>query len=856
MQESSLPFFQPRARRIEECPAAWGVRVLLGFALAICATKTNATTDKYRLSWRDDPATTMVVAWNQVDGTNPAVRYDTVDHGADVGAYAFTRAPDRAVNFREMNNRFARLSGLAPDTVYYFVIADSDSTSPRFWFRTAPAVPQPFTYIAGGDSRTNAVPRRNGNRMVARLRPLFVAFCGDYTEDDTDAEWLEWMEDWQLTTSADGRMYPILAAQGNHEFTAATVVNLFDVPSGEAYYALGIGGSLFRINVLNTETVIGGSQAAWLDADLAAHAGTTWLTAMYHRPIRPHTASKAEGVQQYVEWAPIIFDRGVDLVTEGDSHMVKRTYPIEPSTGPSSDEGYVRNDAAGTVFAGEGSWGAPLTPNDDDKTWTMASGSFNQLKWIRVTPANLSFRSVRIDNAESVGEVDDADPWYPPANTDLWRPPTGDTVTLPFVASANLSPQCDAGADMIAIPAEPVILDGRVTDDGATPGVSTAWSVVSGPGEVLIDDPAAIDTVADFGAFGEFVLRLTADDGEITAFDDVVVTVTAEGGTFVTESVVSASADDAEESAVGAVNLVSTDLEMVEEVTTQTVGIRFVANVPRGATILDAYIQFTADEKDNTATNLVLRGQAADDAPPFQTIAGDITARPLTAASVAWNPPGWHHKDGAGPAQRTPGLSPLIGEIVARPGWQSSNGLAVIISGSGKRVADSYDGSAAGAPLLHVEYEVTVPAWNLWNFAHFTPAERADPGVSGFSANPDGDILINLFEYAFDRDPKAAEGQLIMPILAESGGEDFPAIVYPRRKGGSGVSGVDYRFENVGYRVEVSTDLAGWSTGAGFVEEVGVTDDGNGVTETVTVRSETPLSAETRQWLRLVLTLD
>jgi hypothetical protein len=36
--------------------------------------------------------------------------------------------------------------------------------------------------------------------------------------------------------------------------------------------------------------------------------------------------------------------------------------------------------------------------------------------------------------------------------------------------------------------------------------------------------------------------------------------------------------------------------------------------------------------------------------------------------------------------------------------WAEGNGLVVILSGSGKRVAEAYDGSPAGAPLLHVEF--------------------------------------------------------------------------------------------------------------------------------------------------------
>jgi hypothetical protein len=47
----------------------------------------------------------------------------------------------------------------------------------------------------------------------------------------------------------------------------------------------------------------------------------------------------------------------------------------------------------------------------------------------------------------------------------------------------------------------------------------------------------------------------------------------------------------------------------------------------------------------------------------------------------------------------------VIQEIVDRTGWSSGNSLVVIITGSGNRIAESFDGdSGAAAPLLQVAY--------------------------------------------------------------------------------------------------------------------------------------------------------
>jgi hypothetical protein len=56
--------------------------------------------------------------------------------------------------------------------------------------------------------------------------------------------------------------------------------------------------------------------------------------------------------------------------------------------------------------------------------------------------------------------------------------------------------------------------------------------------------------------------------------------------------------------------------------------------------------------------------------------------------------------------QRTPNLAAVIQEIVNQPGWARGNPLALIITGTGKRVAEAYEGGATKAPRLYIEYTV------------------------------------------------------------------------------------------------------------------------------------------------------
>jgi len=170
---------------------------------------------------------------------------------------------------------------------------------------------------------------------------------------------------------------------------------------------------------------------------------------------------------------------------------------------------------------------------------------------------------------------------------------------------------------------------------------------------------------------------------------------------------VAAGSDDAEERSGGRVNLTSSDLELVYDKSDQTVGMRFNGiDIPNEATISAASIQFQVDETTSPdGTSLIIQGEAADDPPTFSNSTGNISSRARTTAAVPWSPPPpWTTKGVAGPDQRTPDLASIIQEIVNRGGWTSGNSLVIIITGTGERVAESYNGDQNGAPLLHVEY--------------------------------------------------------------------------------------------------------------------------------------------------------
>ncbi|MDQ3073779.1 MAG: hypothetical protein M3Q97_11010, partial [Bacteroidota bacterium] len=182
-------------------------------------------------------------------------------------------------------------------------------------------------------------------------------------------------------------------------------------------------------------------------------------------------------------------------------------------------------------------------------------------------------------------------------------------------------------------------------------------------------------------------------------------------------AVIAAGLDDMEEYvANGNVDWNSSDLELINESGgDQKVGLRFTnMNIPQGAIILKSYLQFTADNTHSGSTTLRIYGEASDNAAQFQNAQFSVSSRTKTTQNISWTVSPWSKIQEQDTAQRSPDLSSILQAIVNRPGWSNSSALGILIEGSGKREAESYEGatstnaghSPTQAPTLVIEYIV------------------------------------------------------------------------------------------------------------------------------------------------------
>lgn len=433
------------------------VQLILAAILTLVTAyqEAKAETFQYCLSFRDDPSTSIVVGWSGAEGT---VHYGTTDEGTNHTAYPLSHGVDRIGNAHGHNRKFARLTGLTPNTMYYFVIYDNDGdVSDRFKFRTLSDDPNdPVSYITGGDSRDgfkafgvyvencpsgNCLDkRREGNELVAKIKPDFVSFNGDYVMNqitsNTFNEWTQWFEDWQLTISTDGRMYGTMHTQGNHEDNN-DMYEMFDVPQ-EEYYVLDIHGGLIRKYFLNSElnACSDANQLNWLINDFETHttggtADPTWKFVQYHIPTLAMGNGYGLVADQMSCWVNLFQQFDVRLVSESHTHITKWTYPCIANSGGTD---FVLDDD-GIVYIGEGQWGAPHRNLDftgaNQKPYVKDQGVFDNFFFIQVNKDSTVIRSVMFENVGQVSEsTDDNLGADLPNGVTLWTPSNGDHITI------------------------------------------------------------------------------------------------------------------------------------------------------------------------------------------------------------------------------------------------------------------------------------------------------------------------------------------------------------------------------------------------------------------------------------------
>ena len=151
--------------------------------------------------------------------------------------------------------------------------------------------------------------------------------------------------------------------------------------------------------------------------------------------------------------------------------------------------------------------------------------------------------------------------------------------------------------------------------------------------------------------------------------------------------------------------------------------------------------------------------------------------------------------------------------------------------------------------VTYAEAAAPLAAWRFVNFG----GDATNEAVAGNEANPEGDDLSNLQEYAFNTDPLASNTtRSVTAALVTTNSQQYLAVTFPLVTAASDIT----------YRVDASADLQTWLAGCtcSGTNRLTTTEHttelshvGAGL-ETITVFDKTPLSAASRRFLRLRIT--
>ncbi|MEP6724501.1 MAG: metallophosphoesterase family protein, partial [Bacteroidota bacterium] len=316
------------------------------------------STDAVSIRWSTTIANTSRVLWGNSESTVTSA----ISNGANLIDH-------------EM-----RITGLSPDTKYYYAIGSATSIlkgSYRNYFTTAPLANTKRAIRIGvfGDPGTGTSSQKGSRDSYIKIKngynnsELAIMLGDNAYNAGTEAEHNTGFFDIYNNNLFDN--HALFSVPGNHEYandgTRAVDHNIpyysiFSVPTAaesgglasgtEHYYSFNYGNIHFVM--LDTygvdagkhlyDDTTAGQQALWLKADLTANAGThKWTIVCMHHP--PYTNGShrtdntaGEGDLQLIRQriVPILERFGVDVVLAGHSHVYERSFLVKDHTGLSS----------------------------------------------------------------------------------------------------------------------------------------------------------------------------------------------------------------------------------------------------------------------------------------------------------------------------------------------------------------------------------------------------------------------------------------------------------------------------------------------------------------------------------------
>ncbi|MBL0336269.1 MAG: metallophosphoesterase family protein [Chitinophagaceae bacterium] len=315
--------------------------------------------------------TAITIRWRTSTSQNSKVEMGTV-----LGSY-----PIVVTDPTSTTEHIVRVTGLSPDTKYYYIIGNSSikcPPDPDKFFTTAPpaSTTRVIRVAAFGDCGRGNIAYQDQNLANYRnylatnsidAADAWILLGDNAYNSGTDAEFTSnFFGIYGSSLLKNHKLYP---APGNHDYGNAAgnktsrmmpYYNSFSVPQlGECggvasnrpnYYSFDIGNIHFlsldswgiETDDSNKDMGSAGNSIlkTWIDNDLAANTGK-WIIAYWHHPPYTkgsHDSDNGGGADPELplirtNFIPYLEARGVDMIVCGHSHCYERSYLIHNYTG-------------------------------------------------------------------------------------------------------------------------------------------------------------------------------------------------------------------------------------------------------------------------------------------------------------------------------------------------------------------------------------------------------------------------------------------------------------------------------------------------------------------------------------------
>ncbi|HXJ57595.1 MAG TPA: metallophosphoesterase family protein [Verrucomicrobiae bacterium] len=357
-----------------------------------------ATADSMTVVWRTEGESKPVVryglALNQLDqfvaATNIVTRVALSTNEAELKAL---RATDPALSERPRLHSAprglfqyeARITGLSPNTQYYYAVYDGarrlTEADPSYRFVTHPALGEarPARFWVVGDSGSGRAAQHDVYTSMLNLlkderRPLdFCLHLGGMAFDrGRDVEFQTRFFEMYEPTLRQVVCWPTMGAQeGATSYGTNGVGPYYDayvcptraeaggVPTGtEAYYSFDYGRIHFIcLDSYDLDRKPSGPMASWLRLDLE-RTRADWVIAFFHHPPYTKGTHDSDQEKQLIDMRmhimPILESGGVDIVLTAHSHIYERSMLMDQAYDtPTVAHGAILDDAEGDPRTGQ-----------------------------------------------------------------------------------------------------------------------------------------------------------------------------------------------------------------------------------------------------------------------------------------------------------------------------------------------------------------------------------------------------------------------------------------------------------------------------------------------------------------------